>query len=255
MKKNVFFLILIFLGICTPSLAEIFKITNLNLAETKLQAKDKKTGQFLWKSTLAVKKINYQGKPAIFSKETGAGIYGADKKKLNWTSESHYFLEEGRLVPFQSKIIFQDEKGKTIKTLEKSFNLKSKKVTCSLIRQKRWFDTRVDLIGIEVIGLALSNYPFEEKRDFVFYLLTNEPRVYKMTLKFCGRETINVSGTEFPAYKLEMIPDLGALGIFGAFVPKTYFWFKTTRPHQFLRYEGLESGLGTPYIVEEISTR
>ena len=93
------------------------------------------------------------------------------------------------------------------------------------------------------------SYPFDRKSDFIFPMLTNEPAYYSMTLVNKGIDTLTVNGATIECYKLQMIPDLGFLGIFAPFVPKTYFWYKAASPHEFVRYEGLESGLNTPYIV------
>ncbi len=80
-------------------------------------------------------------------------------------------------------------------------------------------------------------------------MLTDEPAFYNMTLVNKGVEPVDVGGKTIDCYKIQMIPDLGFLGIFAPFVPKTYFWYRVASPHDFIRYEGLESGLNTPYIV------
>ena len=233
--------------------AEIFKINYFSPEETKLVAKDKTSHQLLWQSVLKLEKVTERGRETAHSVETGGGFYGKNRKNLNWIFEADYIFDGWQLVPAKAKFLFKDKAGTVIRRLEKTYDFNTRRVLCYLDGKKQEFFLRPDLVGTEFIGTFMANYPFEEKRDFIFYLLTNEPTVYKMTLKFRGTEVIQAAGREISCYKIEMIPDLGALGIFGAFVPKTYFWLEKAAPHKFVRYEGLESGLGTPYIVEEIA--
>jgi len=46
---------------------------------------------------------------------------------------------------------------------------------------------------------------------------------------------------------------MGAINLFSSFFPKTYFWVSAAEPREIIRYEGLESALGTPYITLDIS--
>jgi hypothetical protein len=96
------------------------------------------------------------------------------------------------------------------------------------------------------------NYPFKEKRGLDFYLLTHAPAMYKVNARYKGKERIVVGNQEVDCYKLQMLPDLGFFNFLRVFIPKTYFWFEAKPPHFLVRYEGLESGLGTPYVVVEI---
>jgi hypothetical protein len=36
-------------------------------------------------------------------------------------------------------------------------------------------------------------------------------------------------------------------------LPKTYLWFTVKEPHFWVKYEGLESGFASPYVVMEIT--
>jgi hypothetical protein len=50
-----------------------------------------------------------------------------------------------------------------------------------------------------------------------------------------------------------MIPHLGMLNVIRPFLQKTYFWFTVAAPNNWIRYQGLESGPGTPEVVMELS--
>ena len=52
---------------------------------------------------------------------------------------------------------------------------------------------------------------------------------------------------------MELILDLGLLNLLTKyFLPKTYMWFTVKEPHTWVKYEGLESGLGSPYVMMEL---
>ena len=126
---------------------------------------------------------------------------------------------------------------------------------CVKNSDKKDFDFEDDLIDKEVLGTCMMNFPFGRKEDFEFHMMTNEPAHYKMTMINRGSKSVQVDGSAYDCYKLQMVPDLGFLGIFAPFVPKTYFWYRVDAPHDFVRYEGLESGLNTPYIVMQAAEK
>jgi hypothetical protein len=98
--------------------------------------------------------------------------------------------------------------------------------------------------------LEVQTLYFDTKDKKIYF--TREDKVYSLTLHYKGTEKITVPAGTFECYKLEMTVDLGLLGIVSAFVPKTYFWYRA-KDQQWIKYEGLESGLGTPYIVMQLA--
>jgi len=105
------------------------------------------------------------------------------------------------------------------------------------------------VIGTENIGLVLVGTDLAEGAKFKFYLCTDEPKLYKVTAKCLRKEKIVAAGKEFECYKVEIIFHIG---FFKIFVPKTYFWYTVDKPHSWIRYEGLESGRGTPQVIMEV---
>jgi hypothetical protein len=253
MKKTAVILLLFCFVFASISQAEVFQFKYMRKGKEVLKARDKGSGKPLWQSVFQSQKTEHKGKSFLYLKEEGSGIYGKDKKFKSWIAEAYYRLEGTRAVPYQTKLVYKDQKGKTLQTVTKYYDPEKKKAICSINGKEKEFKFTEDLVDKEILGTALQNYPFEEKRDVVFHLLTNEPTLYKITVKYRGKEKIKVEGEEILCHKVQMIPDLGLLNVFGAFVPKTYFWYKATPPYDFVRYEGLESGLGTPYIVLESS--
>lgn len=227
--------------------AEIIKVEKIDEGVKVTEAREKSSGKKLWQSKLSISQIDFDGQPFVYLEDIGQGKYGPGKNEVTWHTTSYIRRVGDQLVPYQVKVIFRDKQGKVIKKLEKHYNSEAKKVICLSKDGERKFDFKPDLIDREIFGIVLRNFPFEDKEGVELHLLTHEPIMYKISMKNKGKEL--VEGVE--CYKLEMAPDLGALSIFGAFVPKTYFWYTVEEPRQFVRYEGLESGLGTPYIILE----
>jgi len=251
MKRAILFqaAVLISFSVMTSlSAAEVFDIKSLPFGDTaSTTAKDKASGVQLWKNTIQFQKVNYRGKTMFYSEETGAGVYGTDKINKTWTKRSYSVLEKGRLVPYETEAVYKDSGGKVLIKTSVYYEGAKKSVTVVVNGASKSFNFDDDLINNEILSSCLSNYPFGQKDAMQFRLLTPEPVIYKMTVYDRGQETKN----GILCQKLEIVPDLGAMNIFGAFVPKMYFWFNAEAPHDFVAYEGLESGLGTPYIVIE----
>lgn len=249
MKRILLCLLVVCFFFSSISSAEIFQIERMRHGREGLKARDKASGEDLWQSVIEVQRIEHEGDPYLYIKEEGAGIYGKDKKYKSWVSEAYYLYKDGRATPYQTKLVYKDREGKILQTVTKIYDPEAKKAIVRLNGEEKRFDFEADLIDKELLGTALQNYPFAQKRDVEFHLITNEPTRYKITVKYRGTEKIEVDGKEVACHKLQMIPDLGLLNVLGAFVPKTYFWYRIDPPHDYVRYEGLESGLGTPYII------
>ncbi len=247
LTKISIFLLFCFVLSLTSVLAQSISVKQVDEGLQPTEAREKDSGQHLWQSKLNIRSISHEGRAFLYLEDIGSGIYGKDKQDLTWHTTSYILKEGDKLIPYQVKVIFRDKQGKVVRKLEKYYDSKTKKVICLSDDGERKFDLKPDLVDKEILGIILRNYPFENTKEIKFHLLTHEPTMYKITMKNKGREMID--GVD--CYKLEMIPDLGALSIFGAFVPKTYFWYSVEEPREFVRYEGLESGLGTPYIILE----
>lgn len=247
MKKILLIMALIFVP-SSMALSEPFRILNLPTGSAQLSASEKSSGKALWSSKFKIMKTEFKGSSMVYIEEDGNGLFGGDGKKKTWVSRSFYYLKGTEIIPYQLNIVYKDESGKIIRTIEKNYDASSKKVYCKVNGQSKIFDMPGDIADKEDLAFCLANFDFDGKNDHMFHLLTHEPSLYTMTAKYITEESVTSSGKDTDCFKLRIIPDLGAANIFGAFVPATYFWLEAKPPHRFVKYEGLESGLGTPYI-------
>ncbi|MBN3032806.1 MAG: hypothetical protein JW873_01790 [Candidatus Saganbacteria bacterium] len=252
MKKQIAFLTAVLL-LALPALADTYPIRSFHDGEViRLKASDKASGAPLWRSTVRTAKTTFGGKPFLYIIEEGEGKYGSDGKTKSWRSESYSLIEGGKVIPYQVKQVFKNPAGQVISSLQKDYDRAGRKVICQVNGQQKSYEFQADLIDREILGLYVRNFPFGGRREVSFHLLTNEPSQYKISLKELGRETITVAGQAYDCDKLQLLLDLGMVNLFSVFFPKTYFWVNTAEPHEVTRYEGLESALGTPYLVLEI---
>ncbi len=248
MKKILLALVFVLLAFSSVH-AQDFVVKNIPSAMTAIQSSDKGSGRDLWSNVIKTVRMQYKGSPILYLEEKGQGIYGSDKTYKTWTSRSYFGINGTKVTPQEISIVYKDKSGKTVHTIQRFYDAVKNKIVCTSDREVKTFDMASDIVDKNNISIALANYPYDSPRDLIFNFMTNEPAVYKMTAKFQGQEPVIVAGSAVNCYKLRLIPDLGAANIFGAFVPSIYFWVDVSAPHRFIKYEGLESGLGTPYIV------
>lgn len=238
-------------GFSAACAAATLKTLPVETGSDKIIAYEKSTGDMRWQSSLSTAKMTFNGKPFIYTEEKGKGKYGKDNTYKTWIVRGYYQIGTASITPYEVKLEMKGADGKPVFVLDKSYNYEAKKVVCDLNGSTKTFDLNPNTLDRDIMGRLLPNFPFESGEDTNFYLVTHEPALYNITMKLRGKETITVKGKDTECYKLELIPDLGALGFVGAFVPKNYFWYTVSKPHRFMRYEGLESGIGTPVIVME----
>jgi len=242
-------IIILSLAIAGAAFAETFNITHISEKPKEIRTYLKDNDMYLWRSRNIAATYEADGKTYLRLSEDGSGQYGNDKKFKTWHAESVYLYENNTMTPRNSYIEFKDKDGVTVGLTKTVFDLKESIIKCKLLNEKKEFEFKEGLIDKNGLGTAMMNFPYERKKDLIFPMLTNEPAFYNMTLVNKGIDVLTSGGKTVECYKVQMIPDLGFLGIFAPFVPKTYFWYKAAYPHEFVRYEGLESGLNTPYIV------
>jgi hypothetical protein len=122
------------------------------------------------------------------------------------------------------------------------------------VTEKSTFSASADALAIEGIAGILQYFPFGKPGSATSvsgHLLSNEPKLYEVTIEDRGLETLKTESGPVSCYKLELVPHLGLLNVFKVFYPKSYFWFSAAAPHGWVRYQGLENGPGTPEIVIE----
>ena len=233
-----FFTFFICGAISSTSYAEQFRVPSKRQDETgKIVAKEK-GGANRWE---AIWDTNWYEQDVEW---TSVGVWSAD-----------FFFE-----PIEAKSVTRNLKGNVLWEETKYFDRKYE--IAKFVRKDfnkgddidKVIEIKPDTLILEGMVEALRSFPFKENRVVESSLLTNAPKFYDVEFKPRGREVVKTKEGDIECYKIEMIPNLGILGIFKVFFPKTYFWFAVDPPHRWVKYEGLENTIGSPHIVMEVES-
>lgn len=190
--------------------------------------------------------------------ETGEGHHSPFKVPVRWNLES-FWIYGARFSPQRYEKTFADLKGNPLVTEEFTFDWAKETVRFERIDHVRHLNTeRVlsvppDTLTSDGIATALRALPYGSSSPVTIHLLTNEPKLYKVTFEIQGQEKVKTQAGEFICYKVKMDIDLGFLNLFKVFGPDIFFWFTVDPPHFWVQYEGPEAGRGSPGVVRLLS--
>ena len=216
---------------------------------------DKKSGKELWRASWD---FRVEGLEMVLV-EKGIGFYGGAREPVAWEAKTRTAANNpGQFL--QSNRIFTDPASKQVKRtierryheLERTLEVSSTGVDPSGPAKVKQWRVKERLALPETMGLLFRHQLGQGRKSFSMILVTAEPARYKATATVRGRESVTVPAGTYECVKVEMVLHLGLLGILGkVFIPKTYMWHTAQMPHHWIKYEGLESGLGSPYVVAE----
>jgi hypothetical protein len=216
-----------------------------------------KNGAVRSKANWTVQKAQTDGHAALRMTEAGKGLYSGFNGEVRWSIEAWWSIGDA-LRPLRFEKTVTDSSGKVLAQEFKQFNWTAKQVRFERRDLKTGKTTTKvisvpgDTLTVEGIAAALRALPFEDSRPFAAHFLTNEPKLYSITVEGRGREKIRTPNGIVESYKVELVPHLGGvIGAFSFLLPKTYLWYSVDPPHNWIRYQGPESGPGSPEIVIE----
>jgi Protein of unknown function (DUF3108) len=246
----------IVLAVGAPSF-DFLKAPEVITAESGSTVATDSNGKPRWSAEWTMEPASANGRPAVRFTEKGRGRYTPYETTVNWTLESLWQADRN-YRPLEFDKTFRNNDGTIIATEKKTFNLISGEVrferNVDNKAQTKVLEVPSDTIAVEGIAAVLRAVPFDSGRPFRIHLLTNEPKLYDTTVEPRGRERVHTPAGDIECYKVQLVPHLGILNLVRPFLPKTYLWFSVAPPHFWVRYEGLEAGLGTPQITLELQT-
>jgi hypothetical protein len=253
--KKITLLALSLLFVSNCARAEFFPMPDLGMtSKTRFEAVEKNTGKKLWEATQTRSIMYDKGKRFLSIVEEGYGLYSGSKTPTSWRFEGYYYTIPG-LTPYYSIRVVSSESGETLLTENLVYDHNTNKIFYSRDDRKKGkvedkeFPLKYDIVDNFVLGTALLSYNFNEKKDVRFHQITEDQSIYTTTAGYRGKEYVATSSGSVECHKIELTVDLGALSFVGAFLPKLYFWYSNDDPTEFVQYEGLESGLGSPYVI------
>ena len=211
-------------------------------------------GRPRWTADWTMAPVVDNGARAVRFTETGRGAYSGFPNEVQWSLEA-IWSADGFYRPRRVEKTYRDTSGKVLAVEKKVFGattMRYERVSGGRTDSKSIAIPR-DVIAVDGIAAILRSFPFDTGR-FSTNLMSNEPRLYDVTIESRGRERIRTPAGEFDCYKLEFVPHLGVLNVLRSFVGKTVFWMTVQPPHFWVRYQGYENGRGTPQIIMELKS-
>lgn len=217
----------------------------------------RKTGEILWRANRSVRNRGHE--TVIF--ETGKGRYNGAKEPVFWTIEVHVRRgDPGRFI--HSTRVFTDSTGRELlRNVERHYDQGQRQVMIMVSEpgpeRPRMYEWTVkhDLGVPETLSLLVRHHLNRNFVSFPLTLVTSEPASYRATAYYRGEEEVTVPAGTYRCSKVELKVHLGLWGWLGrVFLPKTYLWHNVEYPFNWVKYEGLEAGLGSPYVVMERET-
>lgn len=239
------------------AISETFKLPPMGQKESGTLVVDYKDGGNKWTADWTTEQYKENGADYINIKFTGSGLLYPFSENVTWVSES-IFKADGRMIPVSSVSTVKNTKGEVITVEEKSFD--TELGTATFKREDmhgddlltKTFDFNQSTLTVEDIFMILRTLPFMSGEEVKVKFLSNEPELYKIELKQRGIETIKTPEGDIKAYKVELVPKLGVIGVLKVFFPKTYFWFTVAPPHSWVKYEGYEKGRSSPEVIMNV---
>jgi hypothetical protein len=217
-----------------------------------------KSGAVRWRSEWTMEKSSLDGRKVVRFTERGSGLYSPFNREVRWNTESVWSVGEA-FRPLTIEHAVTDSAGRVLLRERKLFQFDrgvvgiERRDRADGPASKSSLKIPSDTLTVDGLPAALRSLPFGS-RPFQIHLLSNEPKLYPMSLEVRGRERVRTPAGDFECYKVELVPDLGALNLLRFAAPKVYFWFTVDPPHFWVRYEGPENGRGTPDIVVNLSS-
>jgi hypothetical protein len=159
--------------------------------------------------------------------------------------------QEGIYRPLESESTLYDRQEKKVGGVRISYEYKEERIRFTRLKEDGAVDFErtyflkgptCDAVNLPVCFERFYNF-YQNQMASDFYLLSSEPKLYKVKIFNRGAERIELFGEEVAARKVQLMADLGPLtGLAAKFIAPTYFWFTLNSPYRWLKYEGLEKG-------------
>jgi len=240
-------------AVASPSATDVLKSPPMGTLEQGTTVTKTKNGTVRSKARWTLERVD--GKDTVKMTETGQGLFSGFDQEVRWNIDASWSNGSTfRPLAFEKTII--SNSGKVLARELKRFDWTRKEVRFERHDLKTGKTTTKiltvppDTLAVEGIAAALRALPFQAGRPFQAHFLTNEPKVYNITLEIRGRERIQTPAGSFDCYKVELVPHLsGVLDAFHFLFPKIYFWLTVDSQHILIRYQGPESNPGSPEIT------
>ena len=212
-------------------------------------------GNKRWEAAVTIKPMEEKNMHVYI--EEGSGVHSGFDGQVRWKTEAEFIADANNIIPMRMKKTFVSPAGAVLFEGLQEFDRAKGEVTCI----KRWpasgkvvrktLRYKGDVVNDCLLGLYTQRYLKNGERKKTYYLVTNDPNIYKITARFESEEAIPINGKAINSYKIHLKPDAGILGIFAGLLPQTYIWHRAGGNFDWLKYKGAEDTLNSPEVEME----
>lgn len=249
------FILVLFTMLCAPASAlfqAAYPLENIG-KEMVFESRLRKNGELLGSGSMTASRQRYEGKDFVVIKTNGQGR--TPKGEPVATNRTAYYLIENGLLTVRSQQSATSKEGKPFMVSRADFDWKKGEANFEFTNfEKSQSETKTvrlspETVLVQDLTIYTQNMLIKGEKERTVMAVVPTGTSFNMKIKVLDEpETINVRGKERACYRVEMKPDLGLISLL---IPNVNYWFSAEEPHDFLRYEGLQSGPGSPDIVQE----
>ena len=223
---------------------------------------DKETAFQRSRSTFSTKRITENDRIIYKYTAHGEGDYD-EYKNVTFYIEALVEEKDGLLYPIYSFNSIKNKDGGLVARYEKKFDYAKQKIYYIISDPKEIAVKKAvfPMKGLTVDGPTMIHFlkTFAAHRGEssykTFYLISEKAQLYRINIKDMGIETLELPAGKIRAIKLRLVPELGLLtGVAKSLIPPTFVWYTEREPYEWLRYEGLETGIGSTHIIASKTT-
>ena len=219
-------------------------------------ARDARTQEELWRTRWVIERAS-NGRGVVYRvREDGAGRRGRPEP-TSWTVTMEVDLAQGTEA-FSAVREIRDSSDRPLETMRRALSYKVGRGTVTTVdhakntKRSESFTVDETSIPVELLPVQLRALSDAPDRRLRFQLVTREGTTVPMAARIVGEETISTPAGDFAAYKTELAVT-GVKGLLGQLVlPAMYMWHRVDPPHAWLRYRGLDGGIGSREVVMEL---
>jgi len=222
--------------------------TELN-QENKSQILLKSNGKNYGQEKTIIYKHKFKGQDYLLVKTLSR------KGKIDTEMLTYYLLKNNRISVYSDETK-NSKNGKLEETILITFDWEDKKAYYTKTNHKngktytKSYKINAKTISTRGLTFYFQNLINAKKKEDKFKMITEDGKIFNMTAwVFYQPEEVKINKKKIGCYRIKIKPDLGWISMV---IPDLNFWYKAESPHTFVRYQGLEKGLGTPEIIQEI---
>ena len=181
--------------------------------------------------------------------------FGTGKEELSRKKHSYFRLKSGK-ISVVSQVIETKISGKPQENVQINFNWEKMQANYYQNNYGKSKDKTKSIkltnktIPAPTLVLYFQHLIDNQVKQDKFRIITKDGDTHEMTAKISYRpEQLTIGGKKVSCYKLKMKPNMGLIS---TFIPDLVFWFRSKSPHTFVRYSGLQTGFGSPDVIQEL---